>query len=298
MYDDTALRRLLIELAASHPEHAAVIRAFTPLALARGKLLDAYALSRKTKPLDGFPMFRFEELPVCSEKSGAIASAVLEAVAEGFPGAREQVEAVRGALKPGSVRRLCKASLAHEPEPLFAEKNSLSPDVLDMVIAQTVKILMARTAGSLPEAPFDPARKTCPYCGGKPELSIVHEKEGHRSLFCTDCGRHWRFQRTACPSCGCDKPDNLRLHFAENTPDERAVSCKNCSGYPQAGSGLGRSRHRVPRHGLSGRSHAGAGALTPWGICIAPKWLHRKRRLEAAFFVEWRTGISHRDKLP
>ena len=48
MYDDTALRRLLIELAASHPEHAAVIRAFTPLALARGKLLDAYALSRKT----------------------------------------------------------------------------------------------------------------------------------------------------------------------------------------------------------------------------------------------------------
>lgn len=67
MYDDTALRRLLIELAASHPEHAAVIRAFTPLALARGKLLDAYALSRKTKPLDGFPMFRFEELPVCSE---------------------------------------------------------------------------------------------------------------------------------------------------------------------------------------------------------------------------------------
>ena len=118
MYDDTALRRLLIELAASHPEHAAVIRAFTPLALARGKLLDAYALSRKTKPLDGFPMFRFEELPVCSEKSGAIASAVLEAVAEGFPGAREQVEAVRGALKPGSVRRLCKASLAHDPEPL------------------------------------------------------------------------------------------------------------------------------------------------------------------------------------
>ena len=131
MYDDTALRRLLIELAASHLEHAAVIRAFTPLALARGKLLDAYALSRKTKPLDGFPMFRFEELPVCSEKSGAIASVVL-AVAEGLPGAREQVEAVRDALKPGSVRRLCKASLAHEPEPLalFAEKNGLSPDVL------------------------------------------------------------------------------------------------------------------------------------------------------------------------
>lgn len=107
--------------------------------------------------------------------------------------------------KPGSVRRLCKASLAHEPEPRWPcsrEKNGLSPDVLDMVIAQTVKILMARTANSLPEAPFDPARKTCPYCGGKPELSIVHEKEGHRSLFCTDCGRHWRFQRTACPSCG------------------------------------------------------------------------------------------------
>ena len=103
MYDDTALRRLLIELAASHPEHAAVIRAFTPLALARGKLLDAYALSRKTKPLDGFPMFRFEELPVCSEKSGAIASAVLEAVAEGFPGAvRSSPEASAACVRPAS----------------------------------------------------------------------------------------------------------------------------------------------------------------------------------------------------
>lgn len=249
-------------------------------------------LSRKTKPLDGFPMFRFEELPVCSEKSGAIASAVLEAVAEGFPGAREQVEAVRGALKPGSVRRLCKPAsrMTREPLALFAEKNGLSPDVLDMVIAQTVKILMARTANSLPEAPFDPARKTCPYCGGKPELSVVHEKEGHRSLFCTDCGRHWRFQRTACPSCGCDKPDNLRLHFAESTPDERAVSCKNCGTTSLkriSASGIWpwTEPPSVCLGGLSGRSHAGAGALTPWGICIAPKWLHRKRRLEAAFFV-------------
>ena len=60
-------------------------------------------------------------------------------------------------------------------------------------------------------------------------LSLIHI--WHRSLFCTDCGRHWRFQRTACPSCGCDKPDNLRLHFAESTPDERAVSCKNCGHY-------------------------------------------------------------------
>ena len=40
MYDNTALRRLLIELAASHPEHAAVIRAFTPLALARGTMFN------------------------------------------------------------------------------------------------------------------------------------------------------------------------------------------------------------------------------------------------------------------
>ena len=96
---------LLIELAASHPEHAAVIRAFTPLALARGKLLDAYALSRKTKPLDGFPMFRFEELPVCSEKSGAIASAVLEAVAEGFPGARRW----RPSRRSTKARRLRRA---------------------------------------------------------------------------------------------------------------------------------------------------------------------------------------------
>lgn len=233
MYDDTALRRLLIELTASHPEHAAVIRAFTPLALARGKLLDAYALPRKTKPLDGFPMFRPDALPVCPEKSGAIAAAVLEAMAEGFPGVREQVGQVRDALKPGSVRRLCKAYLAHEPEPLalFTEKNGLSPDVLDMAIAQTAKILMARTADSLPEAPADPARKTCPYCGGHPELSVVHEKEGHRSLFCADCGRHWRFQRTACPACGCDKPDNLHLHFAEGNPDERAVSCRECGHY-------------------------------------------------------------------
>ena len=41
-------------------------------------------------------------------------------------------------------------------------ENGLSPDVLDMVIAQTVKILMARTANSLPEAPFDPGPEDPP----------------------------------------------------------------------------------------------------------------------------------------
>lgn len=230
MYDDTALYHLLIELAVSHPEYTAVIRALTPLALTRGKLLDAYTLSRKTRPLDGFPMFRFGELPVCSERSGVIASAVFGAVTEGFPGAWEQVEVVCDALKSEDIRHLCKASLTRDPEPpaLFMERNSLPSNVPDVVIAQTVKILIARTANSLSEAPFDPTWRTRPYYEGKPEPSVIREKGGHRSLFCIDRGWHWCFQRVAYPSRRCDKPDNLHLRFVKNTPDERAVSCKNC----------------------------------------------------------------------
>ncbi|MEG2005141.1 MAG: formate dehydrogenase accessory protein FdhE, partial [Bilophila sp.] len=222
MHDATL--RLLAALRSSHPEHEAVIEAFTPLTLTRLALLERFALKHKAKGNATFPLLTVAELPVCAEKSGIMAQEVLKAMQEGFPAVRTQLDAL-AALTPAAVRTLCKARLsgnsggddAEDADSgeatlaAYAAKHALAAELLEMLIAQVCCILVARSAQALPEAasihPTETERQ-CPYCGSEPELSVVHSTEGKRDLLCATCGRHWRYQRTACAFCGTDEPGN------------------------------------------------------------------------------------------
>ena len=236
MHDATL--RLLAELLASHPEHEAVIKAFTPLTLTRLELLERFALKRRPRANAAFPLLNKAELPVCAEKSGLMAREVLKAMQEGFPAVREQLDALT-ALTPSAVRTLCRAVLSGAGSDSgavadWAQKHHVSAELLEMLIAQVCHILVARAALALPEAEGVRSTETerrCPYCGAEPELSVVHTTEGKRELLCSECGRHWRYQRTACAFCGTDEPGNLNLIFAETTPEERAVHCSHCGRY-------------------------------------------------------------------
>lgn len=97
-------------------------------------------------------------------------------------------------------------------------------------------------------------RPTCPYCGSRPSLSIIHTKEGKRDLLCPNCGQTWRFKRTICPNCLTEEAKNL-LSIYKNTAvktttkdgiieekdknlggsssgiSERAIYCEKCHHY-------------------------------------------------------------------
>lgn len=235
-FDATKTSALLERLAALHPEHASIIKSFAPLTIARERLLHEYALRRRLKPqLAGSAFLPMAHVPLCARVTAAVCEGVVEALKEGLPEARVHLQAVgeRIAATPSVARRLCKAQLCDEGTvlPDYAAKHGLELAVLGLVISQTSQIMTARATRALPPLEGRTSSMTCPYCGSRPDLSVIHAPEGERLLLCSHCGRHWRYSRTACPLCAADEPHNLQHLYAEGSKDERAVICQKCRHY-------------------------------------------------------------------
>lgn len=227
---DEAQLRVLKGVLSAHPEHAAVIGAFTPLLLARTRLVrEAEGVASASMPFASGPDGR----TVCAEAAHAAALAVLDAVGEGFPGQGDICRSLRELFTPDSVRRLCEAWFAGNASfcSQWAEERGVSPEIPGFVTGQVCRVLAARAAARLPEHSGDGTARACPYCGSMPELSVIHGPDGRRELVCGLCGRFWRYRRTACPACGLDAPENLQSLYVEGRPQERGVACEACGRY-------------------------------------------------------------------
>lgn len=84
------------------------------------------------------------------------------------------------------------------------------------------------------ESTFD--EKRCPFCGGKPQLSFLQNKEvtaesGNRDLMCAKCLSTWPFRRVVCANCG--EEDPARLGYFQTTAIDhvRIEACDTCKHY-------------------------------------------------------------------
>ncbi len=73
-------------------------------------------------------------------------------------------------------------------------------------------------------------RGTCPVCGGRPDLAILEEKVGARSLCCARCDTRWDYPRLGCPFCGKEDP-TLQGYYASDNRFYRLYTCDSCHGY-------------------------------------------------------------------
>lgn len=78
--------------------------------------------------------------------------------------------------------------------------------------------------------------KLCPFCGGRPQLSILQNKEpgaesGNRDLMCATCLSTWPFRRVVCAYCGEEEPARL-CYFQTTAIDHvRIEACDTCKHY-------------------------------------------------------------------
>ena len=78
--------------------------------------------------------------------------------------------------------------------------------------------------------------RTCPFCGGAPQLSFLLSKEGsaesgNRDLLCATCLSSWEFRRVVCANCGEEQPAKLSYFHSPEFDHIRIEACDSCKHY-------------------------------------------------------------------
>jgi FdhE protein len=78
--------------------------------------------------------------------------------------------------------------------------------------------------------------RTCPFCGGRPQLSFLQSKvssavSGNRDLLCSTCLTSWEFRRVVCASCGEERPAKLGYFHSPEFDHIRIEACDTCKHY-------------------------------------------------------------------
>ncbi|HEY8412941.1 MAG TPA: formate dehydrogenase accessory protein FdhE [Pyrinomonadaceae bacterium] len=78
--------------------------------------------------------------------------------------------------------------------------------------------------------------RTCPFCGGAPQLSFLVSKEssaesGNRDLSCAACLSSWEFRRVVCANCGEERPAKLGYFHSPEFDHVRIEACDSCRHY-------------------------------------------------------------------
>jgi formate dehydrogenase accessory protein FdhE len=92
--------------------------------------------------------------------------------------------------------------------------------------------------------------RTCPFCGGKPQVSFLQSREGsaesgNRDLLCATCLSTWEFRRVVCANCGEERPAKLGYFHSQEFDHIRIEACDTCKHYIK-GVDLTRFGHAVP----------------------------------------------------
>jgi FdhE protein len=76
--------------------------------------------------------------------------------------------------------------------------------------------------------------RTCPFCGGKPQVSFLKSREaesGNRDLLCATCLSSWEFRRVVCANCGEERPAKLGYFHSPEFDYIRIEACDSCKHY-------------------------------------------------------------------
>jgi formate dehydrogenase accessory protein FdhE len=169
-----------------------------------------------------------------------------------------------------AMNRLLECVALHGPESLASEAQALLADEPDIIADELLdywrspsdtqffaKSLLQPYAHWMVETRTAPVarelaggERTCPHCGGKPQLSFLQSKEsgaesGNRDLLCATCLFSWEFRRVVCANCGEERPAKLGYFHSPEFDHVRIEACDSCKHYLK-GIDLTRFGHAVP----------------------------------------------------
>ena len=147
-----------------------------------------------------------------------------------------------------SIKVLLNTVALHGPTSLTAEPDTITEDLLEYWRSPSdtqffAKAILQPYARWLAETQTTPigrelagGERTCPFCGGRPQLSFLQAKEssaesGNRDLLCSTCLSSWEFRRVVCASCGEERPAKLGYFHSPEFDHIRIEACDSCKHY-------------------------------------------------------------------
>lgn len=95
---------------------------------------------------------------------------------------------------------------------------------------------LAQSGGKVLGKELTPGERLCPFCGGKPQVSVLQNKDvsaesGTRFLICATCLSSWEFRRVVCGNCGEERPARLGYFQSPEFDHVRIEACDACQHY-------------------------------------------------------------------
>jgi formate dehydrogenase accessory protein FdhE len=90
--------------------------------------------------------------------------------------------------------------------------------------------------GARPDRNLGAGENRCPFCEGKPQVSVLQIKEsssesGGRDLLCATCLTIWPFRRVVCANCREENPAKIGYYHAAEYDHVRVEACDSCRYY-------------------------------------------------------------------
>ena len=161
----------------------------------------------------------------------------LQVVRVVLPGLLRTVEANGPAALVEEARMLLRAGV-EEIDRLLLEQWRAPSDVQFFAKAflQPYARWLAESGGRPVDRDFERLENRCPFCGGKPQVSLLRVKEasaesGGRDLLCATCLTAWPFRRVVCAQCREERPARLGYFHTPEYDHVRIEACDTCKHY-------------------------------------------------------------------
>ena len=154
-----------------------------------------------------------------------------------LPSLLRTVEASGPAALVGEARALRRAG-DEEVDRLLLEQWRAPSDVQFFAKAflQPYARWLAESGGRPVGRDFGRRENLCPFCGGRPQVSLLRVKEpssesGGRELVCATCLTVWPFRRVVCAQCVEERPARLGYFHTPEYDHVRIEACDTCKHY-------------------------------------------------------------------
>ncbi len=137
--------------------------------------------------------------------------------------------------QPSIIKRGAKAWYQYSTLHSIADEIGIDWEMLSLCFQAAVHPILIRYSEALSPLIIQDSwrQRTCPICGGKPDLAFLSKDNGARWLVCSHCDTEWLFFRLECPFCGNRDQDSL-AYLTNGSELYRLYTCEQCHKYIKA----------------------------------------------------------------